>query len=633
MTTETIKGQMPDQAIADMLQLAQRPEFKKLLYVPTINWVLGLSLLAGMALSAYVGHQWFVGELHYAWAFVVIGYTFFISLLVTHDACHLAMGRSKFANDWLASALVFPFYPHQPIAQWRHQHLSHHRDTCGEEDPDHDLYNGNALVRIFKLFTHDLYWTHWSLKNRDSAPASTYWINIASLTLFAVIVVAGLSSAYWYEFLLLYLIPQRIVHGLVIYILAYMQHPPEKCDVKEVNPFKTTIVLRGFTQFYYKFLFSQNRHLIHHLYPNMPIYRNGKAWEIGKDIFEKQELVNVGINADYYNEISAENSRSKQREQQYMQAEIESVTEVADGIKSYVFVPASNGIDFPKFKAGAHIDVVVAPGLVRQYSLCNSPEDENCYRIAVQCEPDGRGGSQRLHDSFAPGQSVQIGKPRNLFELQDTPEAMLFAGGIGITPMLAMAWALHRQGTPFELHYCTATQGKWAFKDQWRDLPFVDNLHVYLDDDNSTTFNAEELLQGHEQASVYTCGPGGYMDYIERSVQASDVPDGQFHKESFVASSQQDAEKNKPFVVKLSQSGQEFAVPADKSIVQVLNEAQVFIPVSCENGVCGTCKCKVDAGEVDHRDMVLTDGEREQEQLFTPCVSRAKGAVLEISGF
>ena len=369
---------------------------------------------------------------------------------------------------------------------------------------------------------------------------------------------------------------------------------------------------------------------MHHLYPNMPIYRNWQAWQLGKDVFERQPLVNIGINAKHYESISQHNEEALSLTPFFMQATIDEVEIVADGINRYVFSPADKDDNFPEFKAGAHIDVVVEPGLIRQYSLCNSPEQQNRYAIAVQCEMDGRGGSKTLHDNFKVGRKVLISRPRNLFTLKPASEVMLFAGGIGITPMLAMAWTLHQKGIPFQLHYCTATQSKWAFKETWQELPFLASTSVYVGDSPADKFDAKSVLNNHKQADIYVCGPAGFMDYIERTAMEADFSAEQFNKESFKAGGKLGEADNKPFVVKLTNSDKQFTVPPNKSIIQVLKENKIFIPVSCENGVCGTCKCKVTAGEVEHRDMVLSESEKRDEKLFTPCVSRAAGDSIEI---
>lgn len=633
MNTNTMKGQMPTAAIDDLKELASRSAFKKLLYVPPVNWVLTISCLLSLMAWLYLSNEWLAGNLSALWLTLLSTYTFFIFILTVHEASHLVLSRSRWLNDTLGTLLTFIPYPQLPIVQFRHQHLTHHRDTCGVEDPDDYLYQGNWLIRVFKVCTHDFYWSYWSFRNRNTASKNTNIINILSMAVYIAVLVLGFTSAYWYEFLMLYVIPQRIGFAVAILMFAYVQHPPEKCDVKESSPFKTTSVIRGFDSAFAKVYFGQNRHLIHHLYPNMPIYRNWQAWQLGKDVFERQNLANVGIDAERFSELNTKNQEQhKQSQKSHLYVTIANIEQVAQGINSYTFEPSENGQSLPIFEPGAHIDVEVKAGLVRQYSLCNDYKQSNNYQIAVQCEENGRGGSKLLHGTFKIGQVVKISKPRNLFALKPASKVLLFAGGIGITPMLAMAWKLHHQGTPFELHYCFASANKWAFKQQWQSLPFANNMHVYIDDEkDSAAINAEQVLSAQPFANVYVCGPEGFMNYIENTAKKAGLSDEQFNKESFSGAEQADVSVNKEFTLKVSGYKQEFLVPKNKSIIQVLKENDIFVPMSCENGVCGTCKCKVKSGEVEHKDLVLNETEHNVKKLFTPCVTRAKTEVLEIS--
>lgn len=632
MNTNTIKGQMPTTAIEDLKELASRAEFKKLLYVPSLNWVLIISCLLSLMAWLYLSNEWLAGNLSAWWLTLLSTYTFFIFILTVHEASHLVLSRNRWVNDTLGTLLTVIPYPQLPIVQFRHQHLTHHRDTCGVEDPDDYLYQGAWLTRMFKVFTHDFYWCYWSFSNRDSASKSTTVVNLLSMSIYISVLVLGFTSAYWYEFLMLYVIPQRIGFFVAILMFAYVQHPPEKCSVKEQSPFMTTAIMRGFDSPFAKVYFGQNRHLIHHLYPNMPIYRNWQAWQLGKDIFERQNLANIGIDAEKFTQLNTQNQEQhKQDLQSHLYVTITKVIEVAEGINCYTFEPSESGQNLPEFEPGAHIDVEVKAGLVRQYSLCNDYQQNNCYQIAVQCEANGRGGSKLLHETFKVGQVIKISKPRNLFALKPASKVLLFAGGIGITPMLAMAWKLHHQGTPFELHYCFATNNKWAFKQQWQTLPFANNMHVYIDEDkDSAALNAEQVLSSDTSANVYVCGPEGFMNYIENSASKVGLTKEQFNKESFSGAEQGDVNSNKEFTLKVAGQKQEFLVPKDKSIIQVLKENDIFVPMSCENGVCGTCKCKVKSGEVEHQDLVLNESEHNQQNLFTPCVTRAKSEVLEI---
>jgi len=621
----TTKSLIPENSIVQLAILAERPDFKKLLYVPKVNLVLVISCLFSLTAWYFLGNLWLGGNLSLAWLLALSTYTFFIYILTIHEGSHLTMARNKTVNDILTTVLTFIPYPHLSVMPFRHQHLTHHRDTCGDEDPDEYLYSGNFITRTLKVFTHDFYWAYWSFINRNTATKPTHLANIFGMIAYIIILTVGLTSNYWYEFTMLYILPQRIGIAVAIYMFAYVQHPPEKCEVKEISPFKTTAIIRGFDSAFAKVYFGQNRHLIHHLYPNMPIYRNWKAWIIGKDIFDQQELVNIGIGANEFNKIKV----NKPTNDGSMLVVIDKVETVADGINAYTF-RAINTERLPSFTPGAHIDVEIVSGLIRQYSLCNNSTDHNTYIIAVQKEENGRGGSQQLHDTFKEGDIIRIGKPRNLFSLKPAESVVLFAGGIGITPMLSMAWSLHLSNTPFEFHYCIGTRSKWAFKSHWEHLPFSKNIHVYINDNKSQNpIDAIQIMVNNASADVYVCGPEGFMNFIETSAENSGLAKEQFNKESFSASTTID-EHTKPFTLSIKGSNKIYNVPADKSIIDTLKKENIFIPVSCENGICGTCKCKINEGEVEHKDLVLNDEEKQHQRLFTPCVSRAKNEHIEI---
>lgn len=624
----TVKGHINQQAIADLTLLSNRPEFKKLLYVPQINWVITLACISSLLAWAALSYFWLQGSVSALWVTLLSTYTFFIFILTVHEASHLILSRDKKLNDLIATLLTCIPYPQMPVKVFRHQHLTHHRDTCGAEDPDDYLYQGNGLIRFLKVCTQDLYWNLWSFKHRDGASSTTNTHNIIGVCTYIAVLTIGLSSSYWYEFLMLYVIPQRVGVAVAIYMFAYVQHTPDKCDVKEKSPFLTTTVIRGFDNAFAKIYFGQNRHLMHHIYPSMPIYRNWQAWQLGKDVFERQQLANVGINSEQFDHLNLKNINKFNMQQGKIAVNITAINEVADGIKSYTLQALNGASALPVFTPGAHIDVEVAPGLVRQYSLCNDATTGE-YIIAVQKEQNGRGGSKLLHNTFVLGNTITISKPRNLFALTPATKVVLFAGGIGITPMLSMAWQLYRDNTPFEFHYCVATQAKWAFAKSWQQLPFANVINVYIDDQDTANINAQQILTGNNDADVYVCGPDGFMNYIATSAEQAGLTSEQFNKESFAdASLDQNA---KPFTLTIKGNPQLFDIPADKSIIEVLNEHDIFIPVSCENGVCGTCKCKVQSGEVEHKDIVLNDDEHQHQQLFTPCVTRAKGPSLQIS--
>lgn len=300
----------------------------------------------------------------------------------------------------------------------------------------------------------------------------------------------------------------------------------------------------------------------------------------------------------------------------------------ADGICSFELEPAA-GASFPVFSAGAHIDVHVPSGQVRQYSLCSDPDDTSFWRIGVLREPASRGGSSGMHDVVQVGSRLKVSAPKNLFALTDAPHSVLVAGGIGVTPILAMARQLHRDGKPFELHYCARSPERMAFRDEIARSAFGGRSTLYFSDQaGSPQFTAGEVFHAAPlDAHLYVCGPAGFMDYVLASARTAGWAEERLHREHF-AGAVQDASGDRPFQLRLARSGTTLAVPVGKTALQVLLEHGIDVNYSCESGVCGTCMTDVLEGTPDHRDTCLMDSERADNRLFTPCCSRAKTPAL-----
>jgi len=283
----------------------------------------------------------------------------------------------------------------------------------------------------------------------------------------------------------------------------------------------------------------------------------------------------------------------------------------------------------PAFTAGAHIDVHVPGGeIVRQYSLVNDPRETHRYVIAVQLDPASRGGSAGLHHSTQEGQRLTISTPRNHFELVDAPQFMLIAGGIGITPLLAMAQHLHQQHIDFSLHYVARTQARMAFHDVLCASPFAEKVHLYFSDEAEKPLVLPQLLQSVAKTThVYVCGPSSLIQAVVELADLAHIEPERVHREYFnneIALNHSAA----PFEVRIASTGQRFIVEADQTISQVLEAHDVFVPVSCEEGVCGTCLTGVLEGEINHQDVYLTDEEKAANNQMAVCCSRARSAYL-----
>lgn len=287
------------------------------------------------------------------------------------------------------------------------------------------------------------------------------------------------------------------------------------------------------------------------------------------------------------------------------------------------------GASLPPFSAGAHIDVHVKPDCVRQYSLCNDPAERDRYVIAPQREEKGRGGSIALHDGVRVGDVITVSAPRNHFPLAaGARRHVLLAGGIGVTPMMAMVAHLEREGGAYRLYYCTRSRERTAFLDRLAPLVAQGKVVVHHDGgDPSRGLDLRELLREPEPGThVYYCGPAGFMEAVRDAT--SHWPAESVHFEYFTPPASPGAAAQRPFTIHLERSGVDLAVPADKTIVQVLRENGVFIETSCENGVCGTCLTRYLEGEPEHRDFVLDESDR--REFVMVCCARAKSDVLTL---
>jgi len=286
------------------------------------------------------------------------------------------------------------------------------------------------------------------------------------------------------------------------------------------------------------------------------------------------------------------------------------------------------GALLPVFEAGAHIDVHLQSGLVRQYSLCGNPAERSVYRLGVLKDPASRGGSLAVHEQLHEGQMLGASFPRNLFPLSvGASRSILFGGGIGITPMVAMAYALQAAHSPFELHYCASSRTRSAFLDELKTADFSDYVHTHFSDEEQQQKLDLPAVLGQPQDGVhlYVCGPAGFMDWIITNALEAGYPESQVHREYF----QMEVDSSGAgFEVVASRSGKTVLVEQGQTIVEALATVGIRIEVSCEQGVCGTCLCDVLEGEPDHRDVYLTDDERAANDQILVCCSRAKSKKL-----
>jgi vanillate monooxygenase ferredoxin subunit len=315
---------------------------------------------------------------------------------------------------------------------------------------------------------------------------------------------------------------------------------------------------------------------------------------------------------------------------EFLDVRVKRIIEEAEDIRSYEFADPRKGA-LPAFTAGSHLDVHLPNGLVRQYSLCNDPRESHRYVVAVLREPGGRGGSACMHDAVREGDDVTITVPRNHFPLHENAERhLLIAGGIGITPILAMARRLAALGADYTVHYCTRSPEKTAFRAALTEEPFAGHVRFHHDGGDPTKgLDVRALLADVEAGThVYCCGPIGLMHAVTEA--SAHWPLGTVHFEFFATDPSVAEEPKAGFEVEIASTGAVYQVPPDKTILEVLRDRGHDIDSSCEEGLCGTCIVDVLDGEPDHRDLVLDDEEKQSNKLITVCCSRAKSARLKL---
>jgi vanillate O-demethylase ferredoxin subunit len=313
-----------------------------------------------------------------------------------------------------------------------------------------------------------------------------------------------------------------------------------------------------------------------------------------------------------------------------MHLRIRSITYLAEDVLGFELTDP-NERDLPRFTAGAHVAVRVAPGLLRDYSLWNDPAERRRYCVAVLKDKEGH-GSNRLHEQARVGELLEVSWPRNFFPLAEEAERhWLIAGGIGITPIMAMIAELKRRRADFHLHYCCRAPERTAFREELSLLAAMGRATFHYDGgDPAKGLDVATLLQEPPPGThLYYCGPAGLMDAVARA--ATHWPPRTVHSEYFkgpAAAIPEMVGEDRAFRVRLAKSGGEYEVRADESIARALRRNGVKVDTSCELGYCGTCLTPYVAGEPDFRDQILRPSDRKRYVLT--CCTRAKGDILEL---
>ncbi|MFH8486099.1 PDR/VanB family oxidoreductase [Streptomyces longisporoflavus] len=280
------------------------------------------------------------------------------------------------------------------------------------------------------------------------------------------------------------------------------------------------------------------------------------------------------------------------------------------------------GDHLPAWEPGAHLDLVLPSGLVRQYSLCGDPEDTSSYTVAtrlIDAGQGGRGGSREVHEQLRAGTEVEVRGPRNRFPLADAETYVFVAGGIGITPILPMLRAVEAAGREWRLLYGGRSRASMPFLEDVGKLAGdrAERLTVVAEDEDGRPDLAAFLADLAPATAVHVCGPEGLMEAVAATLPAGAV----LHLERFTPHTS--TEGNGTFEVELRRSGRTVTVAAGTTVLAAVRAELPDTAYSCEQGFCGTCQQRVLEGEIDHRDELLTDAERADSMLI--CVSRASG--------
>ncbi|MSO89539.1 MAG: oxidoreductase [Rhodospirillaceae bacterium] len=317
----------------------------------------------------------------------------------------------------------------------------------------------------------------------------------------------------------------------------------------------------------------------------------------------------------------------------FLKLRVNSVTPEAEGINSYELVDPADAL-LPEFTAGAHLDIHLPGDLIRQYSMCNDPAEGHRYVIAVQREAAGRGGSRAMYEEIKPGAFLKTSRPRNNFPLAEGANRyLLLAGGIGITPLLAMVRRLQHLGRAYVLHYSTRAPERTAFREILSQAPFKDRVVFHHDGgDPSRGLDIKSLLANRADGTeLYYCGPMPMMEAIKQA--ASHWPPDTLHYEYFAAApGVAPAQPTAASYVRIASTGAVLTVPPDRSILDVVRDAGFYVESSCEEGICGTCATNYLDGEPEHRDQAMTAIDKQKFKLVMICCARVKpGSILTLN--
>ena len=613
-------------------QVVNDPQYKAVSKVPLISiYQVGLIALAygGFVLGALSYFYWGAP----LWLVVPIaGFCSYLAFTPLHDSTHQAASSNKLLNDGLGTISAFLLFPFMLSSVYRFLHMTHHR-YVGDDDLDPDSILVAIPTRYYPfgyliLLVFDFAWLYWLfVKGWSRMPSKLRAATFFSIIGYLTFNIIWFASPYWFEYLMLFYLPTRIGQAYTGYTFAHIQHPD---GVKwDEFPFESTYVMKERKHFLLRSLLGQEQHAMHHFLPHVPWYKYKKVWELGNGIFNRQRIPERSIlsKPDFHFKDRLE--KDKQRTSSWLVAHVTDVSDQTENIKSFT-LQGSEEHPLPAFTAGSHIDIKLSSGKVRSYSLINSTHEQNRYQIAVKYEANGRGGSKEMH-GLKEGMELEITVPKNNFVLyENVRRYILISGGIGITPLLSMAHRLDELDKHFEFHICSRTKEEVPFSYELQNWSFAPMVEIHANQNDHPSIDLDKVLsEPNHDTLIYCCGPAGFNQWVKSTAldlgwNATHIKQELFSMDTKVFS------EPKAFNLKMEKSGKTISIPADRSIIDMIELENVSVNYSCLQGTCGSCITKVVAGDVDHRDAFLTEAEKLENEKMCLCVSRAKGADLAI---
>ncbi|MEM9341292.1 MAG: fatty acid desaturase, partial [Bacteroidota bacterium] len=588
---------------------------------------------AGLILTAYSGYALGIYSYFYLsaplWLIIpIMGFCSYLAFTPLHDSTHRAASSNKLVNDIMGSVSAFLLFPFMLAPVYRFLHMTHHR-YVGDDDLDPDSILVSIPTRYYPfgfliLLVFDTVWLYWLFtKGWNRMPTQVRWMACTTVLAYLAFNIFWYTSPYWFEFFVLFHLPTRTGLAFTAYMFSHIQHPD---GVKwDEFPFQSTYVMKERKHFLLRSLLGQEQHAMHHFLPHIPWYKYKQVWDLGNGIFTKQAIPQRSVLGQPEFHFKEKLLEQHNNQITTIQVKVQEVLDVAKEIKSFVLVPLKVGTPLPEFTAGSHISIKLPSGKIRSYSLLNAPHERHQYQIAVKKEANGKGGSIEMHN-LCPGDKLEVSVPRNNFVLyENVKRYILISGGIGITPLLSMAHRLDELDKHFEFHICAKDLDDIPFQYELKNWSFAPNVEVHIDKDGKSTMELTRVLGNrNEDTLIYSCGPLGFNNWVKSTAADLGWPSAQVKQELFSADTSVTTIP-KAFKIVLQKSGKTVEIPANRSIIDMVEMEGVSINYSCLQGTCGTCVTNVTSGEVDHRDAVLSEEEKLRHDKICLCVSRAKG--------